>query len=1222
MKNIIAVISVILFTSFLQAKEIPALGVVFNNKYLPSASSCFGDEVYGATIIEILPQGTIFKQTKIKKNDVIVAIDNNKIFSPLFLILNMSIKNVGDKVSINYLTAEDLAKKNCTPKKVFVELQGRTVSDDYFYFKNIKNIPYDGDDDDFEENPDLIKEYFFRYIPEYLHDSRVKDDIDSLIKILTEDYNLKPWSKKFFYVLSSWLVNKYPYPLSDYEKYVSSENISPLTELWREKNVWFNQDKEMTKVAFELNRNLLKKNIALNSVKYFAEIDKGIRSYFPNYFQKDSTPFIEEGSPTSFIEMAKKINSNKYNYENVIKYWEEKNYEKLFLENQLGAYEGIPKAMGDLAYAFCVGQGVKKNLDSCIFWGRLGAYYEDIYAMEILSYVYREKVPYNFFPNKNSEELIIDSHKLCENAAKQRSVYCMIKLGDDKYYNRYDIEIVESYAKKLGIKSPLYIDLGEAYFWYVLAINNAKTKQNKKNITEFKIVDTLRDIENQIKNKIRFLEQDPNFQLLSDYSTDTVADIFFQKVIYLTNKWVPGESYNSLLRKFDKEQLFTIKNNISWDEALITNHPEDYAKRKATLDLDEFVIIKSKRDDWSYIDYLSSCPSYNKEYEKCRLEKGWIKTRKLEPLKKNSMVAKVINQPAFCVDGNNKEYFYKDKNCGSSLNYTEVSIGDLISKDYSIYFFKTPDKENALIQKKITKQTLRFIKLHNKALSQNRTSFRFDDGEYYLVRNKKIVLTDVIEPFIAKQNKLYSQENDINSDVFSLNIFNKNKTKLNETKKIKEPRSDKAIFCFDKKNKVSIEAIVPCNQLGQNFKSITKENHEKLRYEIKNKILKNQEKNQKEPVTKEFTELQKKEKVWQDPDPIKFIDILEDYTVAINTTVRSKPSSLDSKTIIDLKMGTKVHVLGKPENHSKWFFIEYIVSDINVRGYILQDKLITMRGSTDPSITDVEKPKSEDGFGNYYALFIAIDKYENIGIDNLKTPVNDAKTIENILFNQYQFIKTTTLYNEKATRKRVYQELDILLDDMTEDDNLLIFYSGHGKENTKLNTAYWLLHDANPNEKDTWLNLDGDLLPYLNGMDAGHVLVVVDACFAGKIFTQKGEEDEVTIDDNADKKDILSDYKKTTSRLGLTASVNKPIPDAGGGGKHSVFAKALIDILENNEEDFISSENIKYQLQSKIKEIRKIKNLPDIYRNIKPLHDKLYSEKHEIGGKFYFDLID
>ena len=67
MKNIIAVISVILFTSFLQAKEIPALGVVFNNKYLPSASSCFGDEVYGATIIEILPQGTIFKQTKIKK---------------------------------------------------------------------------------------------------------------------------------------------------------------------------------------------------------------------------------------------------------------------------------------------------------------------------------------------------------------------------------------------------------------------------------------------------------------------------------------------------------------------------------------------------------------------------------------------------------------------------------------------------------------------------------------------------------------------------------------------------------------------------------------------------------------------------------------------------------------------------------------------------------------------------------------------------------------------------------------------------------------------------------------------------------------------------------------------------------------------------------------------------------------------------------------------------
>ena len=76
MKNIITVISVILFTSFLQDKEIPMLGIQFNsnakNDYT-SAFACFNNEIYGATITDIVENGTIATQTNLYEKGVINA---------------------------------------------------------------------------------------------------------------------------------------------------------------------------------------------------------------------------------------------------------------------------------------------------------------------------------------------------------------------------------------------------------------------------------------------------------------------------------------------------------------------------------------------------------------------------------------------------------------------------------------------------------------------------------------------------------------------------------------------------------------------------------------------------------------------------------------------------------------------------------------------------------------------------------------------------------------------------------------------------------------------------------------------------------------------------------------------------------------------------------------------------------------------------------------------
>ncbi len=86
-------------------------------------------------------------------------------------------------------------------------------------------------------------------------------------------------------------------------------------------------------------------------------------------------------------------------------------------------------------------------------------------------------------------------------------------------------------------------------------------------------------------------------------------------------------------------------------------------------------------------------------------------------------------------------------------------------------------------------------------------------------------------------------------------------------------------------------------------------------------------------------------------------------------------------------------------------------------------------------------------FGRYFALVIGNDKYRSL--PRLKTAVADAQAVARILKRSYGF-ETTVLTN--ATRDGILDALDGLRRRLTKDDNLLIYYAGHG----------WLDRDANP----------------------------------------------------------------------------------------------------------------------------------------------------------------
>ena len=111
--------------------------------------------------------------------------------------------------------------------------------------------------------------------------------------------------------------------------------------------------------------------------------------------------------------------------------------------------------------------------------------------------------------------------------------------------------------------------------------------------------------------------------------------------------------------------------------------------------------------------------------------------------------------------------------------------------------------------------------------------------------------------------------------------------------------------------------------------------------------------------------------------------------------------------------------------------------------------------------------RSAMNLGNYYALLIGNQKYEKLTA--LSTPEADVTDIAPILRDRYGF-KVKMLLN--ATRYEMLTELNKLRDTLTEKDNLLIYYAGHGELDPATQTASWLPIDADPKNDSNWISSD------------------------------------------------------------------------------------------------------------------------------------------------------
>ena len=235
-------------------------------------------------------------------------------------------------------------------------------------------------------------------------------------------------------------------------------------------------------------------------------------------------------------------------------------------------------------------------------------------------------------------------------------------------------------------------------------------------------------------------------------------------------------------------------------------------------------------------------------------------------------------------------------------------------------------------------------------------------------------------------------------------------------------------------------------------------------------------------------------------------------------------------------------------------------------------------------------------WGDFHAVIIGNNDYRQL--PDLETALADARDLADVLERRYGF-EVTLL--ENATRSEIFNALYDMQTSLTLRDNLLVYYAGHG---ARLGKGFWQGVDSHPTDSTNWLATEIELLPIFDEMKARHVLVMADSCFAS------ADSPPEVLRDSPDDLEDLRQRHTQISRMVMTSGGNAPVVDHVGG-RHSIFAEELLEILRANTEPLGVDE-----LYARVRPAIESAALANKVEQIPTLEPIAYSR--DGGGEFFF----
>ncbi len=249
-------------------------------------------------------------------------------------------------------------------------------------------------------------------------------------------------------------------------------------------------------------------------------------------------------------------------------------------------------------------------------------------------------------------------------------------------------------------------------------------------------------------------------------------------------------------------------------------------------------------------------------------------------------------------------------------------------------------------------------------------------------------------------------------------------------------------------------------------------------------------------------------------------------------TVDGRPESVDEKGFFRVRLPV-----------ARESTVRFVAIDSAARRAEAELRFVAPGAAATPAPVPAAAPPPAVRGRRQHALVIANGSYR--ALPELRTARADGRELARVLEQEYGF---TVRLLEDASFLETMVALSEVGRSLGAQDDLLVYYAGHGRIDEASGRGFWLPTDADPDDRSTWLPNDA-LAKQLGTLAAGHVLVVSDSCYAGTLAAAGLEARS-------------AGTAGGRSRTVLASGGLQPVLDEGGGGEHSIFARALLTVLK------------------------------------------------------------